>query len=242
MKEDGSTAAAWLSAGDIAMSGDTLMLELKLGPSGSLLEQLALRKISSELAEKLELTLTGEELNEAVTAFYAERKLFGLAQISAWRDVLQISEAAIREYVRETALIPRLRDKLVAGEMVHERFDLNPHEFASAEVEVFSFSTEGAAREFMLAVHEKETEPNHGARRWLIRRETAGEAGALIFSTAPGELAGPVEIEYGAYEVYRIRHRERPSLTERLYRQIRDELFDEILKLELSRHPLKFLR
>jgi hypothetical protein len=155
---------------------------------------------------------------------------------------LRISEAAIPDYVRETTLLPRLRDKLVSSQMVRARFELNPHQYASAEVEVFIFSTEGAAREFMLAVHEKETEPNHGARRWLIRRETPNEAGALIFSTEPGELAGPVEIDYRCHEVYRIRQREQPALGADLYRQIGDELFDEILRLELARNPLTFLR
>lgn len=52
---------------------------------------------------------------------------------------------------------------------------------------------------------------------------------------------GPVEIDHQCHEVYRLLHRERPTLDSRLERQIRDELFDELLRVELTRDPIKFL-
>lgn len=75
----------------------------------------------------------------------------------------------------------------------------------------------------------------------MIRCETPDDAGALIFSARPGDLVGPVEVDYESYEVYRLLRCENPTLDVRLQAQIRDELFDELLKAELARDPLIFL-
>lgn len=233
--------ADWLIAGGVPLTGEALLLELKVGTSAEFLNQLARRKAASAMTVRLGIIISAQELDEAVAAFYAERKLFGRQQIVDWRHSMQVEEAAIREYVRETMMTPRLRVKLISDPMVHARFAINPHQYARAEVEVFTFSSEGAAREFVLAVRERELESIHGARRWLARRETPEDAGALIFSAEPGDLAGPVEIDYQCCEVYRVLRREHPILDAELYRQIGDELFDELLSAELARHPLAFL-
>jgi hypothetical protein len=233
--------AEWLIAGGVPVSGDALMLELKLGPSAEFLSQLARRKVASAMTLRLGIAISEKELDEAVAAYYAERKLFGPQQLLDWRHSMRIEEAAIREYVRETLLTPRLRAKLISDPMVRAQFAINPHQYARAEVEVFTFSSEGAAREFVLAVRERELESIHGARRWFMRRETSEEVGALIFSAEPGDLAGPVEIDYQCSEVYRVLNRQHPSLDAQLHRQIGEELFDELINAELVRHPLAFL-
>jgi parvulin-like peptidyl-prolyl isomerase len=234
-------ATEWLTAGGVGISDESVMIELKLGSNAGLLEKLALRKIAVAMASKLEIADSDQELDEAVAAFYAERKLFDSQQIFEWRHSLRLAAAALREYVRETLHVRKLREKLVSDESVRERFGMNPHQYARVDAEVFVFSSDGAAREFVLAVRENETEPIHGARRRITRRYASQEAGALIFSAEPGDLVGPVEIDYQCFEVYRLLRRERPVLDSRLERQIRDELFDELLRVELTRDPIKFL-
>jgi len=231
----------WLRVCGSTITDKAVMMELKLGSSAELLEKLSLRKAASAIAGRLGITNSEQELGEAVEAFYAERKLFDPGQIRDWHRSLRLEEAALREYIRETMLLRVLRKKLVSDQAVRERFGMNPHRYARAEAEVFTFSGEGAAREFVLAVHEQETEPIYGARRWMIRCETPDDAGALIFSARPGDLIGPVEVDYQSYEVYRLLHCENPSLDGRLHARIRDELFDELLKAELARDPLTFL-
>lgn len=231
----------WLKVCGAAITGEAVMMELKLGSSAELLEKLALRKAAYAIARRLEIVDSEQELDEAVAAFYAERKLFDLQQIRDWHRSLRLEEAAVREYIRETMLSRALRKKLVSDQAVRERFGMNPHRYARAEAEVFIFSGEGAAREFVLAVREQETEPIYGARRWMIRCETPDDAGALIFSARPGDLVGPVEVDYQSYEVYRLLRCENPTLDARLQAQIRDELYDELLKTELARDPLTFL-
>lgn len=236
-----SGQAEWLRVCGVAITDEAVMVELKLGSSAELLEKLALRKAANVIAQRLHITNSEQELGEAVAAFYAERKLFDPQQIRDWHRSLRLREAALREYIRETILLRLLHKKLVSDQAVRERFAMNPHRYARAEAEVFIFSGEGAAREFVLAVREQETEPIYGARRWMIRCETPDDAGALIFSARPGDLVGPVEVDYESYEVYRLLRCENPTLDVRLQAQIRDELFDELLKAELARDPLIFL-
>lgn len=167
------------------------MIELKLGSNAGLLEKLALRKIAVAMASKLEIADSDQELDEAVAAFYAERKLFDSQQIFEWRHSLRLAEAALREYVRETLHVRKLRETLVSDESVRERFGMNPHQYARAEAEVFIFSSDGAAREFVLAVRENETEPIHGARRRIIRRYASQEGWRADLLCRTGRSRGP---------------------------------------------------
>jgi len=218
-----------------------ILLELKLGAGAPLLEELALRRVANAMAAQRGIVSSEEQLDKALATFYVERNLLNHQQIADWLRSVHLHEASLRDYVREKILFERLRESLISDELVEKRFGMNPHEYARAEVQIFTFSTEGAAREFILAVHEQETQPIHGARRWLIRRETPEEASALIFSGEPEAIVGPVETDYQCYEVYRLLHRESGVLDTRLRRQLRNELFAERLKAELSRDPITFL-
>jgi len=66
------------------------MLELKLGPSAEFLSQLARRKVASAMTLRLGIAISEKELDEAVAAFYAERKLFGPQQLLDWRHSMRI--------------------------------------------------------------------------------------------------------------------------------------------------------
>jgi hypothetical protein len=238
---DTSDPVEWLKAGGVVITSAAILLELKLGAGAPLLEELALRRVANAMAAQRGIVSSEEQLDKALATFYVERNLLNHQQIADWLRSVHLHEASLRDYVREKILFERLRESLISDELVEKRFGMNPHEYARAEVQIFTFSTEGAAREFILAVHEQETQPIHGARRWLIRRETPEEASALIFSGEPEAIVGPVETDYQCYEVYRLLHRESGVLDTRLRRQLRNELFAERLKAELSRDPITFL-
>ena len=172
------------------VTGAAVLVELKLGASAQLLEDLALRRVAKAMAERRGIVNSEQESDQALDAFCVERNLLDQQQIADWRRSLHLEEATLREYVRESVLFKRLRESLISDQSVEKRFRMNPHEYARAEVAIFTFSSEGAGKEFVLAVREKETEPIHGARRWMIRRETPDEASALIFSAQPGDIVG----------------------------------------------------
>jgi hypothetical protein len=240
MSEGKKASVGWAKTGEIVIADDAILLELKIGGGDQLLRNLALRKIAAAKAAERGITVSQQELQEALDAFCAERELFEEEQIELWRQSLHLPQSALAEYVRETVLANRLKEALTPDQAVNECFSASRHEYASAEVEVFGFESEGAAREFILSVREHETEPEGGESRQILRREAPEEIAASLFSAQPGEMLGPVETDDG-FEAYRLVDRKDAMLDDELREQIRDELFSQFLEAELTRNPLTFL-
>lgn len=232
----------WITGGGIAIGPVTILLELKLGGGADFLMSLITRKIAVALATRNKITLTDDELDEALTTFYSDRDLFEDAQITGWLASRLLDEAAVREYVRETALVERARATLITDDAVRDRFASDRYDYTNAEVEVFAFATAGEAKEFMLAVREKEAEATDGEHREMLRRDAPEEIAAALFSSDPGELVGPVETDDGGFEVFVLGSRTEAELDEALSDQIRGEMFRQLIDAELIRAPLKFLK
>jgi hypothetical protein len=230
----------WLKAGGVTVDSSAVLIELKVGDADDLLQRLILRKIAAARAMREGLSVLPADLGKALTAFYTEHNLFEKEQIGEWHRTLPIDEAALREFLRERILHQRLGAKLITDDAVAERFSTNPHEYARAEVNVFTFVTAGAAREFILAVEEKEVAP-FGESKWVVRRKAPEEIAAELFSGQPGNMFGPVETEDRHHAVYRLVHREEAKLDNALKEQLRGEMLTDLLKAELSRQPRAFL-
>ena len=230
----------WLKAGGITIDSSAVLIELKVGDAGDLLQRMILRKIAAGRAMREGLSVSSVDLEKALTAFYTEHNLFEKEQIGEWHRTLPIDEAALREFLRERILHQQLGAKLITDAAVAERFSTNPHEYARAEVNIFTFSTAGAAHEFILAVEEKEIAP-FGESQWVVRRKAPEEIAAELFSGQPGNMFGPVETGNRRHAVYRLVHREEAKLDNALKEQIRAEMLVDLLKAELSRQPRSFL-
>lgn len=232
----------WLRAAGLDISAADVLLELKCGSHNDLLRALVVRKLAARTAEAEGLTVTADDLQAALDEFYAARDLFEAEQIAAWRQSLHLDEAMVREYVREQQMLASLRSHLASDDSVRRRFGANLTDYAQAEVDVFQFDREGAAKEFMLAVREREIEPAGGERRRVSGRSAPEDIAAALFSSGDGALVGPVERDdEGGYEVYRLLHRTDPRLDEDLRESIRDEIFEEAMAAALSRDPVAFL-
>jgi hypothetical protein len=177
-----------------------------------------------------------------VAEFSGDRDIFEDAQIAAWLLSMRLDEASIREYVHETALVARAQNVLITDDGIRDRFASDRYDYTTAEVEVFPFATAGAAKEFILAVREKEAEATDGEHREFIRRDAPEEIAAALFSCEPGDLAGPVENDDGAFEVLVLRRRIDAELNEELRIQIRGEMLEQLIEAELTRAPMKFLK
>jgi hypothetical protein len=232
----------WVTGGGVTIGPEAIRLELKLGGGADFLPNLLARKIAVGLALKNAITLTDDELEEALAAFYSDRDLFEDAQIAGWLASRLLDEASVRGYVREAALADRARTSLVTDDAVHDRFASDRYDYTTAEVEVFEFATAGEAKEFMLAVREKEAEPTDGQHREMIRRDAPEEIAAALFSCDPGDLVGPVETDDGAFEVLVLHSRTNAELNDALSDEIRGEMFHQLIDAELIRAPMKFLR
>ncbi len=242
MAEDEKKAqGGWIKGGGVTIDGDAVLLELKLGGGSEFVDDLLARKIAVAVATKRGITLSDDELDDALAAFYTDRDLFEEAQIAVWLKSMRLRGDAVREYVRESTLAQRVRAKLITDAAVEDRFGADRYDYAIAEVEVFEFATAGQAREFILAVREKETAAADGERRKFTRREAPEEIAALLFSCDAGELAGPVENDDGRHEVFVLRSRIEAELDEQLREQVRTEMFEQLIEAELNRDPLKFV-
>ena len=231
-----------LKGGGVTIADEVLLLELKLGGGAEFLAALMARKVAAAMATKRKVLVSDDELDDAVAAFYADRDLFEDEQIANWLKSTQVSEAAVREYVRETALVERAQSVLISDDAVRDRFASERYDYAVAVVEVFKFATPGEAKEFMLAVREKEAEAADGEQREVTRREAPEEIAAALFSSEPGDLVGPVENEEGEQEVFRLSSRSEAELDDELRGRIRGEMFRRLIEAELTRDPMKFLK
>jgi hypothetical protein len=233
---------AWISGGGVTIGQDAILLELKLGGEEEFLQGLLARKIAVALAIKTSVALSDDELDEAVSEFYGDRDIFEDAQIAGWLASKRLDAASVREYVCETTLVARAQNLLVTDDAIRDRFASDRYDYTAAEVEVFAFATAGAAKEFILAVREKEAEATGGEHREFIRRDAPEEIAAALFSCEPGDLAGPVENDDGAFEVLVMRRRIDAELDEELRIQIRGEMFRQLIEAELIRDPTRFLK
>jgi hypothetical protein len=231
----------WLKGGGVTIAAADVLLELKLGGGAEFLEDLLARKIAVAIAARHKITLPDDDLDEALAAFYSDRDLFEDEQIADWMKSRRLGEEAVREYVRETALAHRAKSILITDDAVRDRFASERYDYALAEVEVFEFGTTGEAKEFVLAVREKEADAADGTQRQITRRDAPEEIAATLFSCEPGDLVGPFESDEGQFEVFVLRSRSEAELDDELHEQIRTEMFRELIEVELTRDPMKFL-
>jgi hypothetical protein len=232
----------WIRAGGVTIDCADVLVDLKTGTpvASEFLHNLVLRKIAAAMAAANGLEVSEAEMQNALSAFYTGRNLFEPEQIAAWLRSVPIDERTLRGFLRERILSQRLGRHIVTEAAVHDRFGANPHDFAHAEVNVFTFTTEGAAREFILAVGEGEITPFAEHRR-IVRREAPAEIAAALFAAQAGSLVGPLETDDRRYQVYRLLHHEEAILDDRLKEQLRAEILAEVLKAELIREPQSFL-
>jgi hypothetical protein len=235
-----SNECEWLTAGGITIDAAAVLIELKVGDSGPFLHQFVMRKVAAAMAARRGIAVPESETEAALAAFYAERSLFEQEQIDAWHRSVPIEQPALRDFIREQILQRRLGEQLVPDAAVIERFSTNPHEYARAEVNVFTFETEGAADEFILAVRENEVQP-FGERVQMFKRDAPPDIAAVLYSAQAGDLVGPVETDDRRYRVYRLLHRARPALDGQLKEILRGAILDELLEAELVRQPREFL-
>ena len=240
-EEKKPTAAAWVKAGGITIAREAILLDLKIGKSAGFLDGVVWRKTAATIAGKHGISLSEEELDEALAGFFVDHDLFEPEQVEQWSKSLLLEEQAVREYVSETTLVERAKQELITDPQIENRFAAERYEYVRVEAEIFRFSTVGEAKEFMLAVREHEVTPGGGVRTNLTRREAPDEVAAMLLTAEAGELAGPAETDEGSYEVYLLKNREEAVLDDLLREEIRKKMFDELVEAELTRDPIKFL-
>jgi hypothetical protein len=229
----------WARGAGVTVSLNDVLTELKLGTNETLTALLK-RKAASALALEHKVAISESELRTSLESFYAERDLFEPEQVQQWLEQLHVDESCVREFIRERLLVERLARVMFTDTAIAAAFGSNPHQYADADVHVFSFGSEGAAEEFILAVREKEIVP-FAERIKIMKRDAPEEIAAALFASAPEDLVGPVETDDGLFRVYQLVQVHEAKLDETLRTLIRRELLEELLNSQLERAPRVFL-
>lgn len=236
------------SSGAVSVTFDDLLLRLKLG-GGVGMETLLMHRLAVARAVAEGLTVTDEEIAVETADLHAQLDLFEEAQVAAWLARMHLTAADLERDVRERLLIGLLRQHLVPDELVEQRFQAAFHEYGTAAIDVLSFASQGAAAELAIQMREGETTWADAALRAvdltsqiLQRRHVPEEVASSLFAARPGTIVGPAETEEGWHALYRTLFRRDAVLDDELRDTIRQESFDEALRQEMAKGPVKYLR
>ena len=235
--------------GGASISEQDLLLAFKMGSGRRFLEELLIRRISSERAGREGIVVEPEELEGEIDTFFAEMGLLEEPAVRSWLSRMKLTREAVAAHVRESVLVRKLRERLLPDEAVDRSFRLTVHDYARASVERIDFPSAGAAAETLLALREGEVAWLAAAARAggmesleIRRSDVPEEIRALMFSASPGAFLGPVETDDGAHALYRLLSRRDAVLDDGLREEIRERLFiEEIVRL-LAVLPLTFTR
>ncbi len=234
-------ATFWARLGGVTVSEAMVLLEAKLGRAHEIVEGIARRKVAAQIAWEQGITVSERDVEARLEEYYRERELPDLDARRAWREHRRLKEEAIRSYLRELELIARLRARLVTDEAVRQRYRESLGERRLAEVDLFSFASETAAKGFVSAVLSGEMEPRLGERHRLPTSLIPSEIAADLPEASEGQLLGPVSTKARAWHVYRFLRWDEPPLDAHLQEAIREELFQEALAPSFKTDPLAFL-
>lgn len=234
-------------AGGVSVTVDDLVFAVKTGSAQAVFNEILLRRLAAARAVQEKLAATDDEVEEALSDYFAQADALEEPQIQAWLRGRNLTLDAVRAHVREELLAQKVRGHLVPDEAVEKRFHSALHSYASLKAEVIAFESEGMASEVLLQLREGETDWARAADSAgglesveLLRSEAPEEVAALLFSSAPGALVGPAEDDDGNHALYRVVSKSDPELDDDLRERIRGELFTQEILRPLAKQPLTF--
>ena len=231
----------WARMGGVTVSDAMVLLEAKLGPGRGVIETIARRKVAAALAWEKGITISERDVEEALEEYYHHHGVEGMDERRSWRISTHLREDALRSHMRELALIARLRTEIVAEADIERRYRETLGDRRLADIDLFEFSGETAARSFIAGVQCGDIEPRLGERHRLPMSLVPPEMATALASASEGQLLGPVATRAPTWHVYRFLRWDEPPLNARLKESIREELFREILTPMLAGDPLRFL-
>jgi len=217
------------------------LLELKAGEARSLALDIGVRLALAKRAQEEGVVVSRSEIAEALADLYGEHELFEEPEIRRWLKDANLTDAEARAWVRQKLLADRCKDKLAPKDEIDKRFQQNRANYSVAQIEIATCKTEGAARELIISVRERESEWPGGESRELSRAQAPGEIAAALFAAGPGTLHGPLDGDDG-FEVWRLVKHGEAELDDDLRGQIREEMAQESIQLMLAKDPVKLLR
>lgn len=178
------------------------------------IERLVNLCLIQEELEREPIVLSDAELQEAMNKFRSAKKLFKAEDTLGWLERHGMSHEKLERYVSESAMVPKLRDRIAAGR-VDEYFRQHAGDFDRARIVRLEVTDESEARELAEQIRAGRQEFFAAAERSYFdaaergrppaaalfavieRREAAATFREQLFAAAPGQLVGPVPVETG---------------------------------------------
>jgi putative peptide maturation system protein len=180
----------------------------------SIIERLVNMCLIQEELEQNPVELTDGELQQAMDTFRSAKKLFTAEDTLRWLDRHGMSEEKLEQYVAEFAVVPKLRDRIVA-DRVEEYFVRHSAEFDVARVARLEVANESQARDLAEQIRTGAQDFFAAAERAFLeaaergvtlkanlfamieRREAEPALRDPLFAAVPGQLVGPILAERG---------------------------------------------
>jgi putative peptide maturation system protein len=211
----------------------------------SMIERLVNMCLIQEELDRNPLDLTDAELQHAMDQFRSAKKLYKTEDTLAWLERNGMTHEKLETYVKDSAIVPKLRDRITAGR-VEEYFHQHSRDFDTARIARLDVADESQARGFAKQIRAGELSffaaaecvfleaaertASHKADLFATveRRQVEPALREQLFAAAPGQLVGPVPFESG-HALVRVMAIFPAQLNERAEGAIKDILFNEWL-------------
>lgn len=179
-----------------------------------IIEQLVNLCLIHEELEREPINLSDAELQEAMNKFRLGKKLFKAEDTLRWLERHGMTHEKLESYVAETAIVPKLRDRIAAGK-VEEYFRRQSAAFDAVQIARLEVSEETLANELARQVssgavgffeaaervfsnaQERGAAPKASLFATIERRQAEPALRDQLFAATPGQLVGPVPVETG---------------------------------------------
>jgi putative peptide maturation system protein len=211
------------------------------------IERLVNMCVIQEELEREPIALSDAELQVAMDKFRSAKKLFKAEDTLRWLERHGMTHEKLENYVAESAIVPKLRDRITAGR-VEEYFRQHAGDFDTAWVARLEVTDESEARklaeqiraggqEFFAAAErcyfdaaQRGKPPAAAMFAMIQRRDAPATFRDQLFTAAPAQLVGPVPIETGHGQVLlRVVAIVPARLDDRIRAAIKKILFDQWL-------------
>ncbi len=236
------------------VSSEQMVSWLKLtGRFPDVASDLIQEKLSATAARKRGLTISDEELQNAVDN---HRRLHGLYKVSDANAFLDSAGLSLEDYegfIEDGLLAAKMMKEVASDSEVAAHFEITKAEYDAVEIGHIVVDSEGKAEEIMALTQEgaasfqdlakEQSLVPTGAEGGLIgtvyRGTLAGDLEAKIFNAQVNEVLGPIALEGGNFEVFAVFDRKDAELDEETSAMIRQRLCDQWLESAAREHGVE---
>jgi putative peptide maturation system protein len=179
-----------------------------------IIEQLVNLCLIHEELEREPISLSDAELQEAMNKFRSAKKLFKAEDTLHWLERHGMTHEKLERYVAETAIVPKLRDRIAAGQ-VEQYFRRHSTAFDAVKIARLEVSEETLANDLARQIRsgalgffeaaerifsnpqERGAPPDASLFATIERRQAEPALRDQLFAATPGQLVGPVRVETG---------------------------------------------